>query len=49
MQGSKKLVGEGHVSHNVKVFCTGGEALHVLHFHLRQLGEFLGLIWDQRA
>ena len=43
------IEGEQEAHDNVQVFCTGCEALHVLHFHLRQLGEFLGLIWNQRA
>jgi hypothetical protein len=42
-------MGKGHISHNTKVFCTSGEALHVLHFHLCQPGKFLSLIRDQRA
>ena len=49
MKGGKKLMGKGHISHNTKVFCTSGEALHVLHFHLCQPGKFLSLIRDQRA
>ena len=47
MKGPKELFCERHVCRHTKITTARGEAFHVLHFHLRQLGELVFVFWDQ--
>ena len=49
VQRLKEFFGEHHVRLDPQVAAAGGEAFHVLHFHPRQLRQFVLLIRDQAA
>ena len=49
VQGLEECLGKHHVRLDPQVSATGGEAFHVLHFHPRQLRQFVLLIRDQTA